>query len=112
MIDYCGFYSNVAEVVGTNAAVVLEHLREIIRGGECLGVKTHNGKKWARMTLSSITYMLPFLSEKQARAALEKLTEVGLVLKGNLNDTPFDHTNWYAVTERAEQLMRGRAYEP
>lgn len=57
------------------------------------------------MLAEGMTVYCPFLSVHQAGRAIDALERRRLIVKGNFNETKFDHTNWYAFTEYGRKLF-------
>nr|UVX83594.1 MAG: Transcriptional regulator PadR-like family protein [Bacteriophage sp.] len=62
--------------------------------------------------MENISERIPFLSVAAVRTSLRKLKEAGLIIVENFNATPYDHTKWYTLTEKAEELIKSSACRP
>ena len=102
----------VAEIVGVNAALVLDLTSRRTETVTPDGIYPDHGRIWMRASLASISKRIPFLSVAAVRTAIRKLKEAGLITVGNFNETPYDHTKWYALTKKAEKLIRSSACRP
>lgn len=101
--------SEIAEIVGVNAALVLGL---IVRRTETVtpdGIHYNHGRIWMRASMEAISGLIPFLSIAAVRTAIRKLKEAGLITVENFNATRLDHTKWYALTEKAEELIKSSA---
>lgn len=99
----------VAKIAGVNAAIVLSLIS--LRTGTVTpdGIFYDQDRVWMRASMEDISERIPFLSVAAVRTALRKLKEAGLITVENLNATPYDHTKWYTLTEKAEELIKSPA---
>ena len=49
--------------------------------------------------------MFPYMTGNQINYALKHLEELGLIITGCFNDNKYDHTKWYALTEKAYSIL-------
>ena len=99
------FDSEIAVMVGVHAAVIYNNIR-----WWCFGHRANEDKKffrdgrwWMISSMKAWAEIYPFLSEKQVRAALDKLIETKLVVKSNFNESRMDQTSWYSVELPAQK---------
>lgn len=83
-----------------NAAVIYEYLR--FWCGKSKNVI--DGRKWVYQTIKDFKEAFPNMNEKTIRRNLKRLEDEGLILTGNFNKVPFDHTKWYAVVDDQIEL--------
>ena len=103
--DYRRVRSDIATEFGLNCAFVLEQVRYFVNANKANGKHFYDGRYWAYHTRRAFTEYLPFFTERQVRTALDKLVEQDLILKGNYNSDPYDHTVCFALTDKAEALF-------
>lgn len=60
-----------------------------------------DGYWWTYNSRRAFSEMFPYLTDSQVKTALEKLTDCGLIVKGDYNKANYDRTNWYAPAESA-----------
>lgn len=101
------YNSNVAHRYGTNAASVFEYLCNKIT--DC-GFKA-NGKIWYRASATVISAALPCFSASQIRLATKKLVKGGLLIRREYNNTRYDRTYSYALTEFGLAVMEACGYD-
>lgn len=102
----------VAEIVGVNAALVLDLIGRRTETVTPDGIHYNHGHTWMRASMENISERIPFLSVAAVRTAIRKLKEAGLITVENLTATPYDHTKWYTLTEKAEELIKSSACRP
>lgn len=110
------FDPDVAALVGLPAAVLYQNISWWIEKNEANDHNFRDGQYWTYNSIAAFAKLFRYLSEKQIRTAIDKLVEVGLLIKGNHNDDPHDRTAWYALREPicpAGQIeLPGRANGP
>ena len=108
MADTHTFDIDVAVEYGVNAAIILWNLSFWIEKNEANDRHFYDGHYWTYSSVSAMTSLFPYMSEKTIRNTMDKLVESGLVLKGHYNQQPYDRTNWYALTKMGELICRKR----
>lgn len=99
------FDSDIAELVGVNAAIIFQSLTFWIKKNEANGENFHDGSYWTYNSKAAWKKLFPYMGDKQFKAALQKLIEEGLIKTGCYNSKPFDRTLWYALTEKGESMI-------
>lgn len=102
------FDSEVAELVGVNAAVIFKNIEFWVEKNSTTGRNEHDGRYWTYNSVKAYAEQFPYFSEGQIRKALEKLKEEGLILTGCYNDTPYDRTTWYTLTDRGISVCKNK----
>ena len=94
------FDTDIATKVGTNAAILYDHLDFWCRKNSTkkTGTNFHEGYYWTYESVSKMCNRFPFWSESQVRRMLAKLQVSDLILVSNFNKTSFDRTKWYTTT--------------
>ena len=91
------FEIEVAQQVGVNAAVIYQYLWYWCEKNRANGLHLHDGRYWTHCTLKAFGGLFPYLSEMQIRTAINKLIEVGLVVKDSYGKT--NRTSWYSANK-------------
>lgn len=108
MCDMTLFRNDVAVKCGVNAAIIADLLWHIINDNSRYEKRRYfYGSNWCRCSLKSMTIKYPYLTRNMAGTAVRRLIDQGIIIKACLNDSRFDHTNWYAFTEYGARLMMG-----
>lgn len=102
----------IAKIAGVNAALVLGLISRRTGTVTPDGIFCDQDSVWVRASMANISERIPFLSVAAVRTALRKLKEAGLITVENFNATPYDHTKWYALTEKAKELINPSACRP
>lgn len=102
----------IAKIAGVNAAIVLSLIARRTETATTDGSHYQAGRVWMRSSMKNISERIPFLSVAAVRTSIRKLKETRLITVKNLNATPYDHTKWYTLTEKAEELINPSACRP
>lgn len=89
------FNPAVAKCVGVNAAVLYSNIQHWVAKNEANNKHEHEGRYWTYNSMKAFSSLFDYLSEKQIRAALDKLLDGGYIGKGNFNQIGYDRTLWY-----------------
>jgi len=95
------FDIGVAQKYGVNEAIIFKHLCFWVQKNEANEKHFHEGRYWTYNTVKAFTKLFPFFSARQISYAIENLEKHGLIFKGNFNETGYDRTCWYALTDFA-----------
>lgn len=100
------FDVDVAAEYGINAAVILYNINFWIEKNEANGANFHDGNYWTYNSVKAFKKQFRYLSEKAINTALKKLEIEGIIVTGNYNNSAYDRTKWYALTDRGKALCR------
>lgn len=93
------FDTKIAEQYGINAAIILQNIYYWIEKNRANDKHFHDGYFWTYNSLKAFEELFPYMSSRQIRSALDKLEEDGIIICGNYNNSTYDRTKWYAITE-------------
>jgi hypothetical protein len=97
--------------LGMASAVAAQCLWDGIRGVCEAPIEKVKGDIWIRMGHRQLSVLIPYLTPHMTRAALRRLVKGGVLRTFNLNESPFDHTHWYAFTVYGTGLMQATTTE-
>lgn len=95
----------VAQLVGVNAALILENIAYWCEHNAANNSNLHNGRYWTYNSTKAFGELFPYMTISVIRASLKKLKDNGLILTGNYNKSAYDRTMWYTLTEKAETML-------
>lgn len=95
----------VAQLVGANAALILENIAYWCEHNAANNANLHNGRYWTYNSTKAFGELFPYMTINVIRASLKKLKDNGLILTGNYNKSAYDRTMWYTLTEKAETML-------
>ena len=82
---------------GVNPAIILDHIRRWIAHNKANGKNERDGHTWTYNSVKAWAKLVPYLTDKQVRKAIDDLVAAGVLIKGNYNDNAHDRTLWYAL---------------
>ncbi len=101
-----------AEKYGLTAAVVLNLIRGWVAYNKAGARNQRDGRTWTYNSVKGWSKLLPYLTAKQIRTAIDDLVEAGAVIKGKFNENAYDHTLWYAVPDESTACPVGQNAMP
>lgn len=99
------FDADVAQLVGTNAAVLLENIAHWCEHNAANHSNLHEGHYWTYNSTKAFAELFPYMTVNVIRTSLKKLKDAELILTGNYNKSAYDRTTWYTLTEKAETML-------
>ena len=101
------FFSDEAALgVGINGAIMLNHLHYWVKKNADNEMNYHDGYFWTYNSIAAYKKQFPFWSEKTIYRILRELEVNGYVKTGNYNQSAYDRTKWYALTEKSAKLLK------
>lgn len=100
------FDVEIAVRYGINSAILLKNLYFWIQKNAANGRHYHDGTYWTYNSKKAFVELFPYLTERQVRTALDRLVSEEIVIVGNYNERAFDHTAWYAITEKGYSVLQ------
>lgn len=95
----------VAQLVGTNAALILENIAYWCEHNAANNANLHDGHYWTYNSTKAFGELFPYMTVNVIRTALKKLKDNELILTGNFNKSAYDRTTWYTLTAKAEAML-------
>lgn len=95
----------VAQLVGANAALILENIAYWCEHNAANNANLHDGHYWTYNSTKAFGELFPYMTINVIRTSLKKLKDNGLILTGNYNKSAYDRTMWYTLTEKAEKML-------
>lgn len=99
------FDIKVAEEYGIAEAILLQNFSFWLAKNKANNQNLHDGRYWTYNSIKAFKELYPYLTENQLRRTLAKLIKEGLVVTGNYNESTYDRTLWYALTDKAMALL-------
>ncbi len=98
------FDTEIAKMYGVEIAIMFEMFHFWITKNEANNMNYHDGKYWTFNTQKGMEQLFPYFGESKTRRTLEKMVNLGILVKGNHNENPYNRTLWYAFGETGEKL--------
>lgn len=105
-MDYT-FNSEIAKIYGVPEAVFLHNVYWWILKNEANGRHYYEGKHWTYNSMAALLKFFPFWTTDQIRRIIEKLKANGALIINNFNQSPFDRTQWYALSQEIWNVYNG-----
>lgn len=98
------FDIDLATRYGVIEAVLIGNFQFWIVKNMANGVNYRDGRTWTYNTVEAFAQLFPYLTPKQIRYSLEKLTKMEILVTGNYNARAVDRTKWYAFFDECKFL--------
>jgi hypothetical protein len=105
------FDTDLAKEIGLSEAIFVNNLVYWLKKNKANNKHIYDGRVWTYNSRKAYAELFEFWSESQIKRIIGSLVEQGVVLVGNYNTNPYDHTNWYALSDEYIQLI-GRHETP
>lgn len=93
------FDIEIAAKYGVNEAILLNNIYYWVEHNRANDKNFYDGHYWVYNSAKAFNELFPYMTIKQITYALKKLKKQGLILTGNYNNSTYDRTTWYALTE-------------
>lgn len=100
------FNIEIATRYGILEAVILNNFYFWIKKNEANDKNFHDGYYWTYNSAKALHKLFPYASERKIRNAIKMLEDEGLIITGNYNQSAYDRTMWYALTENAISILQ------
>jgi hypothetical protein len=91
------FNTAVAKEYGMPCAVIFEWMVHWVEYNKANDTNFHDGKHWVFNSYKSLEELFPYIGHNQMKAALKKLVDANMLVKGCYNNVSFDRTLWYTI---------------
>ena len=93
------FDVEIARKYDIPTAVMLKNLFFWIEKNRANNKHLHDGHYWTYNSIKAFVDLFPYLTERQIRYTLQKMIDNKLIITGNYNESQYDRTLWYAITD-------------
>lgn len=93
------FNVEIAIMHGVDEAIVLQNLCYWQQKNKANNKHFYDGRYWAYNSLKAFQELFPYWSKRQLERILKHLEDKGCIVTGNFNDTAYDRTKWYSVSD-------------
>lgn len=102
------FNVDAAIKVGINAAILLNNIYFWVKRNEANDVHYYDNHYWTYNSKKAFSKLFPYMTERQIEYALNKLKDCGYIITGNYNESPYDKTLWYSITQEGLELLKDK----
>lgn len=103
-MSHC-FEPEIAVKYGVNAAILFYNISYWVEYNQANDKNYFDGEYWTFSSIKAFKELFPYLSEKQIRAALQKLIDNDIIKTGTYNKLAYDRTKWYTITEKGKSIL-------
>ncbi len=107
----------IAEKFGVNVAIFLNNIAFWVKKNEANKKHFYDGRYWTYNSSEALSALFPYWSSDQMDRLIKKCTSLNLILVDNFNETTYDRTRWYGLTDKSLKLFnmtipRNRGMDP
>lgn len=99
------FDIKIAKEYGIEEAIILKNIYFWVQKNTANEKHFYDGKYWTYNSKKAFAELFPYMTENKIRYALDNLKKNGLIETGNYNESSYDRTLWYTLTEKAYELL-------
>lgn len=104
------FCVELASAYGIEEAIIIHNLYFWIKKNVANESNFHDGRYWTYNSSKAFSVLFPYMTESKIYRVLKSLEEKGLIIKGNYNDTKYDRTTWYSLSDKAISELNALKY--
>lgn len=105
------FCIELASSYGIEEAIIIHNLYFWIKKNVANGNNFHDGRYWTYNSSKAFSILFPYMTESKIYRVLKSLEEKELIVKGNYNDTKYDRTTWYSLSDKAIKELNALKYD-
>lgn len=91
---------------GVDAAILLHNIRYWLDYARAHGEMEQDGYHWMFMSANKMQSIMPFWTSNKIQKMLKSLTEKGVLIAGEYNNSSWNRTKWYTMPEFAHSAKR------
>ncbi len=99
------FDISIATKFGVNEAIFLNNIAFWIAKNKANNKHFHEGRYWTYNSSKALAELFPYWSDDQIDRLIKKCCKLDLLLINNFNDTSYDRTRWFGLTDFALELF-------
>lgn len=107
-IDTHSFNVSLATRFGLIEAIIIQHSYYWYGLNKDNPDMTKDGRVWFFRSVSQIAEVYPYLTVDKVRRTIDRLVEVGILIKGNYSSDKFKKANWYSLSDEMINIMKGK----
>lgn len=99
------FDTEIATLYGLTEAILLNNIYFWVEHNQANNTHFYDGEYWTYNSVKAFTTLFPYLTAKKIRNALEHLEKENIIKSGNYNNSPYDRTKWYTITQKGNSIL-------
>jgi hypothetical protein len=100
------FDIEIATVYGLEEAILLNNLYFWISKNIANEKHFYDGHYWTYNSLAAFQKLFPYITKSKLERAIKNLKASGIIITGNYNETAYDRTTWYAITQKGMDIIK------
>lgn len=105
------FNVEIAAEIGIDKAIFLHNIEFWIKKNEANDRHFYDGRYWTYNSVKAFAVLFPYWNGTKIKRMIASLKEEGYLEVGNYNQSSYDRTSWYALTERSSALVQNDQME-
>lgn len=106
------FQVEVAQVVGVEKAILLYNIDYWIQHNVANKQHFYDGQTWTYNSAQAFAKLFPYMRPRSISQRLQELEEDGFLISSKkYNDSAYNHTKWYSLTEKYYSISKTRQSE-
>lgn len=105
------FNVEVAKVYGVEESILIHNIFFWIKKNVANDKHKHNGRYWTYNSSKAFSELFPYFNEKKISRLLAKMCNDEILVKGNFNQTAFDRTLWYSLSDKTIAVLDKEKYD-
>lgn len=93
------FEVDIAIDYGVETAIIVANMDFWLSKNKSNNTHFYDGKYWTYNSIRAFSLLFPYYTEAQIRKYIDKMVEVGILIKGNYNENKYDQTRWYTFAD-------------
>ena len=99
------FDVDIAVEFGLKDSILLQHLIFWLQKNKANNKNYYDEHYWTYSSMKAFSELFPYFSEKEIRGIIGRLKKKNVLLIGNYNETKYDRTQWYAISDDWKHLL-------
>lgn len=91
---------------GIVPAILIKNIYFWIQKNKANEKNYYDGNYWTYNSTKAFSELFPYLTNRQISYALQKLIDEGILITGNYNQSKYDRTLWYAITDYGVSILQ------
>lgn len=99
------FDTDVAELIGLKESILLQHLGFWHQKNIGNNHNFYLNRYWSKLSVAAWQNTFTYMSTKEIRGALTRMEDAGYISSMKFNQSDYDRTLWYGLTESGYELL-------
>lgn len=105
------FNAQFARKYGIEEAIIVHNFYFWLRKNAANDKHFYDGRVWTYNSNAAFVKLFPYINKTKIFRVLKNLDELGIIAKGNFNETLWDKTLWYSFTDKGIEELKMCGYD-